>query len=192
MLLAAARRSVAALSANVGIARAFAARSRGEASVPAITVYQVGDQVFYWRGVSKAKSAWAHRWHGPGVIIGLEQNNLWISHRGAVIKASSRHVRPAQSDELVPWHSIYEKASRGNQLPPPTPETEMPALSTGEQPSYLDMSVDNWQRPPHDQPEIDPETGLPTEPGWIHRPYAGRGRRGRTWIRAELQPQPEH
>ena len=76
MLLSAARRSVAALSANVGIARAFAARSRGEASVPAITVYQVGDQVFYWRGVSKAKSAWAHRWHGPGVIIGLEQNNL--------------------------------------------------------------------------------------------------------------------
>ena len=44
MPLAAARRSVAALSANVGIARAFAARSRGEASVPAITVYQVGDQ----------------------------------------------------------------------------------------------------------------------------------------------------
>ena len=37
MLLAAARRSVAALSANIGIARAFAARSRGEASVPAIT-----------------------------------------------------------------------------------------------------------------------------------------------------------
>ena len=130
MLLAAARRSVAALSANVGIARAFAARSRGEASVPAITVCQVGDQVFYWRGVSKAKSAWAHPWHGPGVIIGLEQNNLWISHRGAVVKASSRHVRPAQSDELVPWHSIYKKASRGDQLPPPTPETEMPALST--------------------------------------------------------------
>ena len=76
LLLATARRSVAALSANVGIARAFAAPSRGEASVPAITVYQVGDQVFYWRGVSKAKSAWAHRWHGPGVIIGLEQNEF--------------------------------------------------------------------------------------------------------------------
>ena len=89
--------------------------------MPAITVYQVGGQVFYWRGVSKAKSAWAHRWHSPGVIICLEQNNL------------------------------------------------------------------------HDQPEVDPETGLPTEPGWIHRPYAGRGRRGRTWVRvrAELQPQPE-
>jgi len=42
MLLAAARRSVAALSANVGIARAFAARSRGEAPVPAITVYHAG------------------------------------------------------------------------------------------------------------------------------------------------------
>ena len=127
-----------------------------------------------------------------GFIIGLGQNNLWISHRGAVVKASSRHVRPAQSDELVPWHSIYEKASRGDQLPPPTPETEMPELSTGEQPTYLDMSVDTWHRPRHDQPEIDPETGLPTESGWTHRPYSGRGRRGCTWVRAEFHPQPEH
>ena len=78
MLLAAARRSVAALSANAGIARAFAARSRGEAPVPATTVDHVGDHVFYLRGVSRAESAWAHRWHGPGVIIGLEQNNLRV------------------------------------------------------------------------------------------------------------------
>ena len=66
----------------------------------------------------------------------------------------------------------------------------MPALSTGEQPTYLDIYIDTWQRPRHDHPEINPETGLPTESGWIHRPYAGRGRRGRTWVRAG-QPQPE-
>ena len=82
--------------------------------MPAITVYQVGGQVFYWRGVSKAKSAWAHRWHSPGVIICLEQNNL------------------------------------------------------------------------HDQPEVDPETGLPTEPGWIHRPSSGRGRRGRCQVSTDM------
>ena len=67
----------------------------------------------------------------------------------------------------------------------------MPALSAGEQPTYFDVSVDTWHRPRHDQPEIDPETGFPTESGWIHRPYSGRGRRGRTWVRAELHLQAE-
>ena len=114
---------------------------------PSPSTRSVARSSTYWSGVSKAKSAWAHRWHGPGIIVGLEQNNLWISHRGAVVKASSRHVRPAQSDELVPWHSIYDKASRGDQHPPPTPETEMPALSTGEQPTYLDMSIDTMAAP---------------------------------------------
>ncbi len=58
-----------------------------------------------------------HRWMAPGVIIGIESNNLWISHRGAVIKAANRHVRPAEPEELVPWNQIYEMAGE-DQLPP--------------------------------------------------------------------------
>ena len=121
-MLAAAKRSVASLRYSRGLSKAFSARSRSEASVPAKWTYNVGDQVFYWRGSTKNKAQWMHRWLGPGVIIGVEANNLWISHRGAVVKAASRHVRPAEPEELVPWEAIYEMAEQDAATAPLVPE----------------------------------------------------------------------
>jgi hypothetical protein len=74
-LLAAAKRSVASLRYSRGLSKAFSARGRAEASVPAKWTYNVGDQIFYWRGSTKNKAQWMHRWLGPGVIIGIEANN---------------------------------------------------------------------------------------------------------------------
>ena len=74
--------------------------------MPAEHLYQVGDQCYYWRGVTKTKSQWAHRWMGPAIVVGIEANNLWVSHRGNLVKRASRHVRPAEMEELIPWEDI--------------------------------------------------------------------------------------
>ena len=39
-------------------------------------------------------------------MIGTEHNNLWLSHRGNVVKCAARHVRPAEAEELVPWGDV--------------------------------------------------------------------------------------
>ena len=80
--------------------------------MPAAATFQVGDQVYYWRGLGKAnvKKHWAARWHGPAVIIGHEANNLWLAHRNLTIQASARRVRAAEASELVDWKDIFERA----------------------------------------------------------------------------------
>ena len=102
----AAERSITALKYSRRVAKAFSARSRADGSLPVEHLFQTGDQVYYWRGVTKAKSQWAHRWMGPAIVIGTEHNNLWLSHRGNVVKCAARHVRPAEAEELVPWDDI--------------------------------------------------------------------------------------
>ncbi len=97
-LLSAARRSVAALEANRKISEDFLAKSRAATTTPAASTYQIGDQVFYWRGLGKAKvkKHWAARRPGPAVVIGHEVNNLWLAHCNLAVKASARHVRAAE------------------------------------------------------------------------------------------------
>ena len=53
--MAAAKRSIAALKYSRGLAKAYAARSRADAALPAEHAYSVGDQCYYWRGVTKEK-----------------------------------------------------------------------------------------------------------------------------------------
>ncbi len=88
-----------------------------------------------------------HRWIGPAVIIGLESNNLWLSHRGAVVKAASRHVRPAEPEELVPWDQIYETAEKETATVPAVPN------------EFLDLNEANRPAPApaHDTPQQEEE-----------------------------------
>ena len=55
-IMAAAKRSITALKYNRRQAKAFSSISRAEASLPAQHLYNVGDQCYYWRGVTKTKS----------------------------------------------------------------------------------------------------------------------------------------
>ena len=74
-LMSAAQRSVVALRYNRTLSRAILARSRITGATPAQLQFQVGDQVFYYRS-TKVKRQWASVWHGPGVVIGFEGNNV--------------------------------------------------------------------------------------------------------------------
>jgi hypothetical protein len=112
-MLAASQRSMVALQYSTAISKAMVARSRTESGQPSSLKFSIGDQVYYFRGVGKAKSAWAHRWHGPAVVIGFEGNNLWLQHRGIAVKAAARHVRAAEPEECVPWASFA--VGRGRQ-----------------------------------------------------------------------------
>ncbi|CAE8585764.1 unnamed protein product [Polarella glacialis] len=109
---AAAERSLAGLRFSRAISKAFLARARTQTE-PAETNFQVGDSVFYWRGIGRrhAKhSAWAFRWLGPAIVIGREANNLWLARRGTTVKCAARHLRHALPEEQVPWDSLLEQA----------------------------------------------------------------------------------
>ena len=70
---AAAQRSIVGLRYSRALAKAFLARSTASSTDPVSTQFQIGDQVFYWRGVSEKgikPSSWAFRCRGPGVVIG--------------------------------------------------------------------------------------------------------------------------
>ncbi|CAE8719458.1 unnamed protein product [Polarella glacialis] len=107
---AAAQRSTVGLHYSRALSRAFLARAR--TSQPAAASFAVGDQVYYWRGIGKRGvrfSNWAFRWHGPCVVIGHEQNNIWVAHRGSTLKCAARHLRHALPEELLPWRAVVEE-----------------------------------------------------------------------------------
>ncbi len=111
----AAQRSIVGLRFSRALSRAFLARSRASSTEPVANQLQIGDQVFYWRGINQKgtkSSNWALRWRGPAVVIGREQNNLWLSHRGACLKCSCRHVRHALPEELLPANEVLEELAR--------------------------------------------------------------------------------
>ena len=57
---------------------------------------------------------------GPAIVIGLEHNNLWLSHRGNLLKAAARHVRPGEAKELVPRAELFDMCS-GPDIQPASP-----------------------------------------------------------------------
>ena len=75
-LLASAQRSQIALRYSRALSAAWLARSRAASADPAQTMYNIGDQVFYWRGAMKRKTQWAAKWLGPAAIIGFEADNI--------------------------------------------------------------------------------------------------------------------
>ncbi|CAE8601098.1 unnamed protein product [Polarella glacialis] len=142
---AAAERSLAGLRFSRAISKAFLARARTQTE-PAETNFQVGDSVFYWRGIGRrhAKhSAWAFRWLGPAIVIGREANNLWLAHRGTTVKCAARHLRHALPEEQVPWDSLLEQA--------------------GDQ-QFLDLSIAGGQQARARNQEEESGPSVPPEP----------------------------
>ena len=161
-MLAASQRSMVALQYSAAISKAMVARSRAESGQPSSLKHTIGDQVYYFRGVGKAKAAWAHRWHGPAVVIGFEGNNLWLQHRGIAVKAAARHVRAAEPEECVPWASLLDddvktlNKESESLTDAHLPDVGMPPMQGG----YLDLAAP--QRRPREEPA--PREEQPQEP----------------------------
>ena len=58
---------------------------------------QQGDHVFFYR---KPKNNKNWEWHGPGVIIGREGPNTWVSFAGRCHLVAPEHLRTASAEEL--------------------------------------------------------------------------------------------
>ena len=69
-----------------------------------------GDLVYYWRagnGVHQAQGQWLR----PARVIGIEEGNVWVSHRATAIKCAKEQLRmtsPAEREmrceleEMIP------------------------------------------------------------------------------------------
>ena len=174
-MIAAAQRSTAALRYSKSLSHAITARSRGDKALPVQARFQLGDQVFYWRGLGKGgktKSEWASVWHGPAIIIGFERNNLWVQHRNTAVKCQANHVRHAQMEEQVPWKQILSEVSgdsttadtRGTdeRLPP---NMHSGAGSQRAQHTYLDMTSPGEEAPPAKKQRGQDSAPASTSPG---------------------------
>ncbi|CAK0803159.1 unnamed protein product, partial [Prorocentrum cordatum] len=84
-------------------------------SWPSSLNFSIGDQVFYWRGLSKAEKMWNFKRYGPGVVIGNEGGNVWVSHQNATLKSSPPHMRHALPEECVPWNEISDSLAHGDE-----------------------------------------------------------------------------
>ena len=87
----------------------------------------------YWRQTKK-KSDWSSFWHGPGIVIGVETPNLWVSHGGSTLKCAPRQLRHCTASEVTDWKTIFDQAlaEETRQQPPSAPaasgEEELPSL----------------------------------------------------------------
>lgn len=68
----AARRAFVTADHDASLRRAFHARSR-----PDRTIHAIGDAVMYWKA---GKGAEEGQWQGPGRVLMIEPNCVWISH----------------------------------------------------------------------------------------------------------------
>ena len=75
-----------------------------------------GELVFVWRKVKKnrtdARTALVtHRWYGPGIVLGKEKNNVFVSYGGRVTKVAPECLRNARVAEQMSWDiTTKEKA----------------------------------------------------------------------------------
>ncbi|CAK0818246.1 unnamed protein product [Prorocentrum cordatum] len=135
----------AQLQNNVDMATTFQLVAP-QAARPSSHNFSIGDQVFYWRGLNKAKKMWNFKWHGPRVFIGYKGNNVWVSHRNATLKCSPKHIRPALPEECVPWNEIFDALAHDNEpeFQEDTPYMEDPP---GTDTDYYDMTADDEEIP---------------------------------------------
>ena len=85
-----------------------------------------------------------HRWYGPAIVVGKENNSVFVSYRGRVTKVAPECVRKASVAEQVSWNittkekALFEKALDGEDFPWEEPmldesrgslHTEMPDMA---------------------------------------------------------------
>lgn len=64
--------------------------------------FEVGDQVMIWR---KSPNEEKHHWHGPGRVIGVQSDRVWVMHGAKVYRCAPEQVKHVDSEvvELASW-----------------------------------------------------------------------------------------
>ena len=118
---AAARKAFIEMQHDASIRRALVHRAR----VKRVN-YEPGDTVFFWRPSQGRRAA---GWKGPAVVIGVEGDNVWVSHAGNALLCAAEHIRQATNEEVWDVDDDVEHAARdlndlGVDLEGPTVEFE--------------------------------------------------------------------
>ena len=66
---------------------------------------EVGESVHFWH---QRKDRRRGQWEGPGVIVGTEGNNYWISRGGRCRLKAPEHVRPSSPEEIGEYFVVKE------------------------------------------------------------------------------------
>lgn len=103
-MMAAAQRALTSLRHNTAMSKAFLARSRANISAPGDTMYNVGDQVYYWRGNGKRK-------RDLGSVLVWSSCRCWF--RGARCLARSSKCDPQCPTVLLATCTTLRKAPVG-------------------------------------------------------------------------------
>ena len=54
-----------------------------------------GDAVMMWR---RAQQERKHHWHGPGRVIGSQQNKVWVAYGSKIYRCAPEQVRHQTSE----------------------------------------------------------------------------------------------
>ena len=160
-----------------GLRRAELARSR---TTTLTTRPEAGDIVYFFRDQKyrgrQAKRVLAlRRWHGPCLLVAYEgDNNVFVSHKGQLVKCSVEQVRKASSLEQISsdaWQEAIQeciqaalKDKEPSKQPPLGDPARQQASSEPSPPQPL-ISVDVEQSPQHHGPDSVPQPALGSQDG---------------------------
>ena len=161
-----------------GLRKASLARSRNSAltSVPApgSIVYFFRFQKYNSKNDGKRGRLSLRRWHGPGLLVAVEQGseggpgaNAYISYKGQLTKCSLEHVREASPMEQIAadvWHDAIEEAVAEamkeitkSGLPVEGEASVRPVASSQQVPTRTEVDPPD---PSQDLPPVQPEEVL--------------------------------
>ena len=109
----AARRAFETMDTSHRLRRALLAGVRASSHTQGI---ETGELVFVWRKVKKNRTdAWralvTHRWYGPAIVVGKENNHVIVSYLCRVTKVAPECFRNASFAEQMSWDiTTMEKA----------------------------------------------------------------------------------
>ena len=67
--------------------------------------WEVGTHVYFWRKDRGSGKKDKGTWKGPGVVVGIQQDNIWISVAADAILVAPEQLREAHEEELwAPGH----------------------------------------------------------------------------------------
>ena len=99
----AARKAFMEAESEAKVKRAISHRTR-----PNRGPFMAGDAVMMWR---RAQQERKHHWHGPGRVIGSQQNKVWVAYGSKIYRCAPEQVRHQTSEvqELSEWIPINLK-----------------------------------------------------------------------------------
>lgn len=100
-----------------------------------------GQMVFFWREVKiRRKQEPASNWVGPGFVVGIQGNTVWVACGGRCYLVASEHVRLAMGDEQ--YYGLPEIQEAISLFRRSSPDATFEDLTKQSGPASSDLSVD--------------------------------------------------